>query len=171
MKNKTRPLNQNAPVSLREITRETARAIMQLDVRPHQSGLVAPNAVSMAQAHFAPEAWMRAIYADEAPVGFAMFEDWTMVDDASVRDAHRYNGKPYVGLWRFMIDARYQQMGFGHQALEQLIAHAATRPAVATMLLSFVPNAHNPEAFYQRHGFARTGEVDDDELVMALSLG
>ncbi len=170
MKNQTRPLNQNAPVSLREITRETARAIMQLDVRPHQSGLVAPNAVSIAQAHFAPEAWMRAIYADETPVGFAMLEDWTQVVDVNLRAAHLHDGKPYVALWRFMIDARYQSMGFGNQALKLLIAHAASRPGAATMLLSFAPNTHNPEAFYQRHGFARTGEMDGDEVVMARAL-
>jgi hypothetical protein len=34
------------------------------------------------------------------------------------------------------------------------------------MYLSFVPNANNPEGFYARFGFARTGEEDDGELVM-----
>jgi len=121
MKNQTRPIDKRSPVSLREISRETARAIMQLDVLPHQRGLVAPNAVSIAQAHFAPEAWIRAIYADEAPVGFVMLEDWT-------------------------------------------------RPGAKTLLLSFVPAEQNPEAFYARFGFERNGEMDGDEVVMALTL-
>ena len=165
----TRPLERHAPVSLREITKATARAILFLDVNAEQAGLVAPNAVSIAQAHFAPEAWFRAIYADETPVGFAMLEDWSQVT-ASEREEHLHHGKPYVYLWRFMIDARYQGMGFGEQALTQLINYAASRPGAATMLLSFVPNTHNPEAFYLRHGFARTGEMDGNEVVMARAL-
>ena len=174
MANQTRPLDRNAAVSLREITKDTARAIMFLDTSVEQEKLVAPNAVSIAQAHFAAEAWMRAIYADETPVGFAMLEDWTQVDLAQSpegeREPHLHDGKPYVYLWRFMIDARYQSMGFGNAALKLLIAHAATRPGAATMLLSFVPAEKNPEAFYLRHGFARTGEMDGEEVVMARPL-
>ena len=36
---------------------------------------MANNAVSLAQAHFTPEAWYRAIYAGETPVGFMMLDD------------------------------------------------------------------------------------------------
>ncbi len=168
MKNQTRAIDKSSRVSLREITREMARPIMQLDVLPHQRCLVAPNAVSIAQAHFAPEAWMRAIYADEAAVGFLMLEDWTQV--ATDTEPHLHGGVPYVGLWRFMIDARYQQLGFGEKALTAVIDHARTRPGVKKVLLSFVPAEQNPEAFYKRFGFARTGEMDGDEVVMALTL-
>ena len=56
-------------VTLREITAETVRAICNLDVAPEQRGYVAPNAVSIAQAHFQPRAWFRAVYAAETPVG------------------------------------------------------------------------------------------------------
>ena len=72
--------------------------------------------------------------------------------------------------WRFMIDVRYQKHGFGAQALRLLIAHAATRPGVRTMLLSFVPKENNPEGFYKRLGFTRTGEQDGDELIMKLPI-
>lgn len=167
MKNQTRPLDKHAVVSLREITRDTVRAVSLLDVARTQDGLVAPNAFSIAQAHFHAEAWFRAIYADETPVGFAMLEDWTQV---SSHEPHLYLEKPYVALWRFMIDARYQQWGFGAQAMQLLIAHAQSRPGAATMLLSFVPAEQNPEVFYRRFGFARTGEVDDGEIVMARKL-
>lgn len=39
------------------------------------------------------------------------------------------------------------------------------------MLLSFVPKENNPEPFYARFGFTRTGEEDHGELVMRLALG
>ena len=66
-----------APVSLREITADTVRTICALRVTPAQERLVAPNAVSIAQAHFEPAAWFRAIYAGDEPVGFAMLFDPT----------------------------------------------------------------------------------------------
>ncbi len=165
--NQTRPLTREAVVSMREITKDTMRAVMFLDVLEEQEGLVAPNAVSIAQAYFHPEAWFRAIYADETPVGFAMLEDWSQVKHVTPQ---LYQGEHYIALWRFMIDARYQQFGYGAQALKLLIAHAKSIPNVSVMLLSFVPNEKNPEGFYLRHGFARTGEEDDGELIMALRL-
>lgn len=154
-------------VSLREITIHDVRAICMLDVGVGQDRLVAPNAVSIAQAHFSPEAWFRAIYADDLPVGFAMMEDWSPVPD---REPELYEGERYVALWRFMIDHRHQGLGFGAQAIQLLIAQARSRPQVKNMLLSFVPKENNPELFYQRFGFARTGEEDDGEIVMRLPL-
>lgn len=49
------------PVTLREITAETVRAVIALSVAESQKMFVAPNAVSLAEALFAPEAWYRAI--------------------------------------------------------------------------------------------------------------
>ncbi|WP_437817618.1 hypothetical protein [Sorangium sp. So ce1078] len=67
------------PVSLREITRDTLDAILELSVAESQKGFVATNAVSLAQAHFAPEAWYRAIYYGDEPAGFVMLEDQSMI--------------------------------------------------------------------------------------------
>jgi diamine N-acetyltransferase len=156
-----------SPVSLREITPQNVRIICLLDVADDQRGLVAPNALSIAQAYVHPVAWPRAIYAGEIPVGFAMLEDHALAPDAA---PEHFEGAPYVGLWRFMIDARFQQHGFGKHALNLLIAHARTRPDAANMLLSFVPAEKNPEPFYRRFGFEPTGEIDDGEVVMRLRL-
>ncbi len=60
----------NATISLREITRETLDAVLTLRVTPEQEGYVSSNAWSIAEAHFKEEAWFRAIYADDIPVGF-----------------------------------------------------------------------------------------------------
>ena len=161
------PVSKSSLVTLREVTKDTVRTICLLDVAPGQEGLVAPNAFSIAQAHFHPEAWFRAVYADDTPVGFAMLEDWSQ---ATGREPELHDGAPYVGLWRFMIDQRFQRFGFGAQAITLLIAQARTRPAVKNLLLSFVPNENNPEGFYKRFGFERTGEEDEGELVMKLVL-
>jgi len=86
---------------------------------------VATNAVSLAQAHFHPEAWYRLIHAGATPVGFVMLEDWTALPDRAPDD---WKADPYVYLWRFMIDQRYQRQGFGARALLWLIDHARRRP-------------------------------------------
>ncbi len=66
---------------------------------------------------------------------------------------------------------RYQGKGFGRRALEILIEHVKTRPGARTLTLSYVPEIQgNPEAFYRKLGFRPTGEVDEDEVVMALSI-
>ena len=46
-----------AQVTLREITADTVVVITRLSVAENQKGFVAPNAVSLAQALVAPEAW------------------------------------------------------------------------------------------------------------------
>ena len=107
-------------VTLREVTAATVRTICRLDVSPTQQGLVAPNAVSMAEAYFEPAAWFRGIYAGDDPVGFAMLYDPTRTP-APEDLATCY-------LWRFMIDARHQRRGYGAAALAQLIATRARSP-------------------------------------------
>jgi len=150
-------------VSLREITAETVRRITDLAVRADQGPYVAPNAVSLAEALFAPEAWYRAIYCDAEPVGFLMLYDETLRPDPPPA--------PRVALWRFMIDARHQGRGIGATALRQLIAHVRAKGAFDRLSVSYVPGPGCPEGFYLRAGFGHTGLVEDGEVVLALPLG
>ena len=151
-----------AAVTLREIDADSVRSICKLVVAPDQHHLVAPNAVSIAQAYFEPAAWFRGIYADEEPVGFAM-----LYDPSRTRTPER-PGTCY--LWRFMIDARHQRSGYGAQALALLIEHVRTLPGVERFMLSYVPAEHSPRDFYARFGFLENGEIDADEVVMELTL-
>ena len=148
--------DRDAPVTLREVTKETLRDILRLKVAPEQEHFVAPNAVSIAEAHFEPKAWFRAVYAGETPVGFAM-----LYDDPET---------PSYVLWRFMVDRRFQGMGFGARAIELLVEHVKTRPGAAALLTSCVPGYGSPGPFYEKQGFAYTGEEDEGELVMRREL-
>jgi diamine N-acetyltransferase len=150
-------ITRNATITLREVTRETLLDVLRLDVSEVQRQYVASNAKSIAQAHFEPHAWFRAIYADDTPVGFVM-----LYDDPDKADYF---------LWRFMIDHRYQKLGFAKRALELLIAHVRTRPNATKLGVSCVPGGDaSPCSFYKRMGFIPTGEVDGGEVVMSLSL-
>jgi diamine N-acetyltransferase len=144
-----------AETSLREITKETVRLITALDVGPEQHGLVAPNSVSIAEAHFEPKAWFRAIYSGEEPAGFAMV--WRDADER------------VFYIWRFMVDARFQGKGVGRRALELLLAEARA-DGVEEVTLSVVPGTHSALAFYERCGFTPTGEMHGGEAEMKLTL-
>jgi diamine N-acetyltransferase len=148
-------------VTLREVTRENLDEILDLKVTREQENFVASNAVSIAQAHFYPTypetAWYRAIYADEAPVGFVLIVDDPVNSDYS--------------LWRFMIDARFQRHGFGKQALELVIGYVKTRPGAKVLSTSCVPGEGSPEGFYKKIGFTPTGKIDEDgEVIMQYEL-
>jgi diamine N-acetyltransferase len=146
----------DAPVSLREVTRDTVRDICDLATTAEQTRFVAPNAVSIAQAHFADYAWFRAIYAGETPVGFLMISDKPDV--------------PEYFLWRFMIDARHQGRGYGAQAIRLLLDHVRTRPRATELFTSVVPGPGTPQPFYESLGFVDTGRVEDDEKVLRIEL-
>ena len=149
-------------VTLREITADTVRAVVALAVADDQNKFAAPNAVSLAQALFAPEAWYRAIYLAEEPVGFVMLHD------ESLRDPVPEN--PQVAVWRLMVDAKHQRKGVGRAALRLVIDHVRGKGLFKQLALSYVPAEGGPEPLYRSLGFSPTGEVDDGEVVMALPL-
>jgi diamine N-acetyltransferase len=143
-------------VTLREITGKTVRNVCALAVTEEQRQFVAPVAHSIAEAHFSEYAWFRAVYADDTPVGFVMLQDQPE--------------KPEYYLWRFLMDARYQRMGFGRRALTLLIDHVRTRPGATELLTSVVQADAGPQPFYESLGFALTGEFEDGEAMMRLPL-
>lgn len=151
-----RSVADGAVVELRDVTADTARAVMLLQVAPSQRGFVAPNAVSIAQAMFAPLGWFRAIYADDVTVGFALLS----LDEAQ----HEYY------LWRFMVDARFQGLGYGRAAIHLIAEHVRALPGATALTVSWVPAPGGPEPFYLGLGFEPTGEVHEGEVVGRLDL-
>ena len=155
-------VKRDSSVTLREITPETANAILALSVADSQKHLVASNERSIAQAHFEESAWFRAIYADEEPVGFVMLHDETL--RAEPREAG------YLVAWRMMVDERFQGMGFGWKAMQLIIAHARTRPGVERLQVSWRQEEGNAGDFYRKLGFVPTRVDEDGEQWATLEL-
>ncbi|MCA9944703.1 MAG: GNAT family N-acetyltransferase [Anaerolineales bacterium] len=146
-----------AAVSLREITKETLRPFLNMNVSEAQKEMVAPNAVSIAQAHFEEKAWFRGIYADETPVGFIMLFD--------------NPEEPVYFLWRLMVAEDYQGLGYGRKAVAHLVQYVKTRPNATELKVSHVKEVPgNPGPFYKKLGFEYTGEEKGGELMMRLAL-
>jgi diamine N-acetyltransferase len=138
--------NPDAEVTLREVTADTVRAICELRVADNQKHLVTPNAVSIAEAYFREEAWFRAIYANETPVGFVM-----------LYEVPKYGS---YAIWRFMIDARYQRRGYGRRAMQLVLRRIRSRPKAKALTLHVVRAEDGPAGFYRKFGFEFTGRIE-----------
>jgi diamine N-acetyltransferase len=145
-------------VTLREVTADNLFAVLKLSnaLTPLQKHMVATNAGSIAEAHYAPSAWYRAIYADETPVGFLMLHDSA-------------DGWGYF-LWRLMVATPYQRMGFARRAVELLIEYVKTRPGARTLGVSCGLGLGSPEGFYHKLGFQRDGKWFDDEVGLSMTV-
>jgi diamine N-acetyltransferase len=145
-------------VALREITSATVHKVCRLKVRLDQEQFVATNAVSLAEALFAPEAWYRAVYFDETIVGFVMLWDDTLNPFPLA--------KPEICLWRLMIGADWQGRGVGKKVISEVVKYVQSRPGIARFYSSYVPGEAGPESFYLSLGFVLTGAVDEDGEVI-----
>jgi diamine N-acetyltransferase len=155
-------------VTLREVTGRTVRRVTSLEVSAAQEDFVAPNAVSIAGAYFEKGAWFRAVYADETPVGFVMIFDPSL-PGAGSKDGLEPGD---AGLWRLMIDQRFQGLGFGRRALDLVSAHVRGRPGLRRLVSSYLPGEGGPQRFYLAYGFSKTGRLRNNgrEVEICLAL-
>ena len=151
-------VNSEASVSFREITKDTVGNIIKLSdtLSEAHRKMVAPNAVSIAQAHFEERAWFRAIYAGDEPVGFIMLYDHP-------------EEREYF-LWRLMVAETHQGKGYGRQAIELLKEYVRSRPGAEELGVSCGEGVGSPEGFYRKLGFVPTGKKLGDEIELQMKL-
>ena len=142
-------------ITLQEITEDTLSDVLALQVRDDQRLFVPSVAVSIAEAHFSRYAWFRAIYADDAPVGFVM-----LYLDADL---------PEYTLWRLMIDHRFQGNGCGFQAMKQVIEFVQSLPESSEFEVAFRSEPGNPGRFFEKLGFQVTERTRTGEKRMILT--
>jgi diamine N-acetyltransferase len=167
-------LGPGAKVTLQPITAETVRDICRLTdtLKPPEKFMVAPNALSIAQAHFEPKAWFRAVYADDVPVGFVMLYDnpGEPAAEPGAEAKDEEEGGPEYFLWRFMIAGPHHGKGYGRQAIQRLVEYAKTRPGATVLETSCGQGPGSPEGFYTKLGFERNGQMHGDEVGLSLEL-
>ena len=154
----------NTPdIHFMRITVTTMNTICDLSksLSPVHRHMVADNVRSIAEAHFSPSAWMRAIYADDTPIGFIMTHTGSDYEDGI--------DCPGVFLWRFMIAEPYQGKGYGRKALEKLVSHLKAM-GIPLLYTSCGQGEGSPEGFYRKLGFTPTGGWYDHEIELVLDL-
>ena len=143
-------------VTLREITMESFRECIRLDVAEDQKGFVASNVFSLAEAKVDRVSNPLTIYADDRLVGFIMY-DFEPKED-----------RGYVS--RLMIDTRFQRNGYGRAAMPQVIGRFKEIPECREIQTSFAPSNTVAERLYASFGFERTEETVDGEIVVRMKL-
>ncbi|ASO20305.1 diamine N-acetyltransferase [Actinoalloteichus hoggarensis] len=140
---------------LDRVTPENVREACALAVAPEQEAVVAPVAVSLAEAYAQPETtWPRLVYDGDDLVGFVM----AGFDPENPVELFR------CGVWRLNIAAGRQGRGYGRFAVEQLCAEARRRGQRRVTVMWEVHPA-GPEDFYRRIGFTPTGETFHGQVV------
>ncbi|QKX60402.1 uncharacterized protein TRUGW13939_07547 [Talaromyces rugulosus] len=167
----TTPSRESA-LTFRKVTEDNWRAVANLSLKDGQVGNLAPNVWSLCEVAYSEDAWVRAIYADETLVGMLMMAIWDP-DEAYY-------------IWRFMIDGRFQNLGYGRRGVEFAIAHIRQHNPKAKQLgvmstppegktsanpLKTVRPENSPYKFYEKLGFRKTAPPDEDgEIMMTIDL-
>ncbi len=131
-------------INLRKITKDNLDEILNLKVSDEQKSYVSSNAESLAQAYvYSETAWPFGVYEDDTPVGFIMMG--------------YYEVKQYYTLWKFMIDERYQNKGYGRQALKLGLDFIKEKFGQVDIYTGVVPGNKAAKALYESAGFTDTG--------------
>ena len=134
-------------ISIKEITRENLDEVLALSVNESQRTFVSTNAESLAQAYvYSKTAYPFAVYEDSTLVGFIMMG--------------YYEVKQYYTLWKFMIDKRYQNRGYGRKALELGIKFLKDHFDVSEIYTGVAPGNEMAKHLYSSMGFEDTGLVE-----------
>ena len=134
-------------IFFREIKRENIDEVLALNVDDNQKSYVSTNAESLAQAYvYSDTAYPFAVYDDDIIVGFIMMG--------------YYEAKEYYTLWKLMIDKRYQNRGYGKEALKLGIRFLRERFEVSEIYTGVVPENITAKNLYKSVGFKETGLIE-----------
>lgn len=144
-------------INIKEITKENIDDVLALKVGESQKSFVSTNGDSLAQAYvYSETAYPFAVYEDDKAVGFIMMG--------------YYDVKSYYTLWKFMIDVRYQNKGYGRKALELGIQYLRDRFGVTEIYTGVVPGNTVAKKLYESVGFKDTGLIELGMEEMRLTL-
>ena len=134
-------------ITLQKVTKENLDDVLSLTVDESQKTFVSSNAESLAQAYvYSETAYPFAVYDDETVVGFIMMG--------------YYEAKEYYTLWKFMIDKRHQNKGYGRKALELGIQFIKDKFDAKEVYTGVVPGNDVAKNLYKSIGFKDTGLIE-----------
>ncbi|MCR5323650.1 MAG: GNAT family N-acetyltransferase [Lachnospiraceae bacterium] len=134
-------------IHLKTVTRDNIEELIGLSVREDQKSFVSSVAESLAQAYvYSENAYPFAVYEDDTLVGFIMMG--------------YYEAKHYYTLWKFLIDQRYQNQGYGRQALELGLAYVKDKFDPPDIYTGVAPGNMVAKKLYESVGFEDTGLIE-----------
>jgi len=146
-------------ITLRRIDESNFIDAFRLELADSQEIFVSHPIRSLAQAYvYYHQCTPFGIYAGETMVGYVM-----VIYD---RDTGEYN------LWHLMIDRSHQRQGYGKQAVCACLDYIRQEPfgPGTTVLLTCHERNVAAIALYKSLGFQETGNRDEEEIKMKLTL-
>lgn len=136
-------------VELKAITKDNFEDVISLKVSEHQQAFVSSTAHSLAQAYvYRDTAFPFAIYADDTLVGFIMLGF--------------YEQKKQYTLWKFLIDNKYQNHGYGKEALKMGIEYLITTFGAKEIYVGVSSENDIAKQLYSSVGFKQTGLIENN---------
>lgn len=157
---------------LEKVNGQNVWDILKLKVAENQRHFVSSNDRSIIEAYTTiagnGQVFPFGIYENDTPIGFLMIGFGTddYWDDAPQVAIDNYN------LWRLMIDEKYQNKGYGREAVKLALKFIKTLPCgkAEYCWLSYEPENDIARGLYRSFGFVETGEMDCNELIAVLKL-
>ena len=135
-------------IELREITKDNLNTVLALEVFDHQKAFVSSVVASLAQAYvYKDTAFPFAVYAGNTLVGFIMLG--------------YYEARNQYTLWKFLIDKKYQNKGYGKEALKKGIQYLQNTFHAKEIYTGVSVGNEQAKHVYKSLGFAETGLVED----------
>ena len=135
-------------IKLDEITADNLEVVLKLKVSKEQENFVSTTDYSLAQEYvYLENAYPFAIYADDTLVGFIMFGFYEL--------RNQYT------LWKFLIDEKYQNKGYGKMALALGIEYMKKQYDIKEMYTGVAIDNDVAERLYHSVGFQLTGLIEN----------
>lgn len=141
-------------ITLKPVDKDNFSPIAGLELAEDQLSFVASNTRSIAQAYVNyPHSHPYGIYADDTPVGFAMYTYDVEEDQHWVH--------------RLMVDKDHQNKGYGTAGIRLLMEIIKEQDNYnGEILISFKPDNIGAEHVYEKLGFEHTDKMHYDEVLM-----
>ncbi|MBD3922163.1 GNAT family N-acetyltransferase [Paenibacillus sp. PR3] len=143
-------------IEFRKITWDNFIQCIELQVTDEQRQFISSNQHALAEAYVAQDEGQViiafAIYKEETLVGFISM----YYDDGS----GNFEYSSY-GIFKMMIDKRYQGLGYGREAVAKAIEYFRTFPRGAAKVaeLTYKPDNIAAKRIYDSLGFVQTGKM------------
>ena len=146
-------------IELRKITEDNFIDAFNLKLAQGQEAFVSHPIRSLAQAYvYRDQCQPFGIYKGKQMVGYVM-----VIYDYDV---------PEYDVWHMMIDQDEQGHGYGKKALVKIIEYIRTKPFgdFGRVVLTCNKDNHIAMKLYENMGFSATGNEDEDEIELMLSV-
>ena len=146
-------------VELRVISEDNFIDAFNLKLAQGQERFVSHPIRSLAQAYvYREQCQPFGIYAEGKMVGYVM-----VIYDYDI---------PEYDIWHMMIDESMQGRGYGNEALDCVLGYIRTKPFGDSDRVALTCNKQNPIArkLYESKGFYATGNEDEDEIELAVTI-